>query len=195
MALNKKILSQIILLLIGILLIFFIYFYSNQKQKSVKKIQKDKIIGEKVLPENTSTFEDIQYEGMDINGNEFIINAKYAEFQNDIPNIINMEKILCRFFFKDGTILKITSDFGVYDNISNDMQFEQNVEMYHSENRLFSDKANFVNLENNLIVQGNVIAKGLDGDLSADKMDFDLTEKKLRISMYNQDKVNIRVNY
>ena len=195
MALNKKILSQIILLLIGILLIFFIYFYSDQKQKPFKKIEKDKIIGEKVLPENTSTFEDIQYEGMDINGNEFIINAKYAEFENDIPNIINMEKILCRFFFKDGTVLKITSDFGVYDNISNDMQFEQNVEMYHLENRLFSEKANFVNSENNLIVQGNVIAKGLDGDLSADKMDFDLTEKKLRISMYNQDKVNIRVNY
>ena len=100
MALNKKILSQIILLLIGILLIFFIYFYSDQKQKPIKKIEKDKIIGEKVLPENTSTFEDIQYEGMDINGNEFIINAKYAEFQNDIPNIINMEKILCRFFLK-----------------------------------------------------------------------------------------------
>jgi len=67
--------------------------------------------------------------------------------------------------------------------------------MYYLENTLFSDKANFVNSENYLFVQGNVIAEGLVGNLSADKMNFDLTEKKLRISMYNEDKVNIRVNY
>ena len=106
-----------------------------------------------------------------------------------------MERILARFFFKDGTILKITSDYGTYDNITNDMEFEQNVKMYYLEKKLFSEKANFVNSENSLFVEGNVIAEGAEGDLSADKMDFDLTEKKLRISMYNQDKVNIRVNY
>ena len=121
--------------------------------------------------------------------------SEYAEFKNDLPNIINMENILCRFFFKDGTVLKITSDFGIYNNITNDMEFEQNVKMYYLENTLFSDKANFVNSENYLFVQGNVIAEGLVGNLSADKMNFDLTEKKLRISMYNEDKVNIRVNY
>ena len=75
------------------------------------------------------------------------------------------------------------------------MEFEQNVKMYYLEKKLFSEKANFVNSENYLFVEGNVIAEGAEGDLSADKMDFDLTEKKLRISMYNQDKVNIRVNY
>ena len=123
------------------------------------------------------------------------LHTEYAEFKNDLPNIINMENILCRFFFKDGTVLKITSDFGIYNNITNDMEFEQNVKMYYLENTLFSDKANFVNSENYLFVQGNVIAEGLVGNLSADKMNFDLTEKKLRISMYNEDKVNIRVNY
>ena len=147
------------------------------------------------MPENTSTFENIQYEGVDKSGNKFIINSEYAEFKNDIPNLINMERILARFFFKDGTILKITSDYGTYDNITNDMEFEQNVKMYYLEKKLFSEKANFVNSENYLFVEGNVIAEGAEGDLSADKMDFDLTEKKLRISMYNQDKVNIRVNY
>ncbi len=197
MVLNKKILSQIILLLIGIFIIFFTYFYSDKVKKSVKKTEEEKIIkqDDRKAPENTSTFEDIQYEGVDSNGNNFIINSKYAEFKNDIPNIINMENVICRFFFKDGTVLKITSDFGVYDNILNDMEFEQNVKMYYLEKRLFAEKANFINSKNYLFVEGNVIAEGLEGDLAADKMDFDLTEKKLRISMYNEDKVNIRVNY
>ena len=197
MGLNKKTFSQIILLLIGIFIIFFTYFYSDKVKKSVKKTEEEKIIkkDDREPTENTSTFENIQYEGIDRNGNNFIINSEYAEFKNDIPNIINMENVICRFFFKDGTVLKITSDFGVYDNILNDMEFEQNVKMYYLEKRLFAEKANFINSKNYLFVEGNVVAEGSEGDLAADKMDFDLTEKKLRISMYNEDKVNIRVNY
>ena len=179
----------------GFLIIFFTYFYTDKQKKAVKKTEQEKILEGKKLEENTSTFENIQYEGIDGNGNKFIINSEYAEFKNDMPNIIDMERILARFFFKDGTVLKITSDFGIYDNITNDMEFEQNVKMYYLEKRLFSEKANFVNSENYLFVQGNVVAQGSEGDLSADKMDFNLAEKKLRISMYNEEKVNIRVNY
>mgnify|MGYP001226376650 CR=1 FL=1 len=192
--LNKKILSQIMLLLLGVFIIFFTYFYTD-KQKNVKKTEEKKIAKTNEQIQNKSTFENIQYEGVDANGNEFVINSAYAEFENDTPNIIDMRNILCKFFFKDGTVLRIISDFGVYDNITNDMSFEQNVKMYYLESTLFAEKADFVNSKNYLFVQGNVVAEGLEGGLKADKMNFDLTEKKLRISMYNEDKVNIKVNY
>ena len=192
--LNKKMLSQITLLLLGVLIIFFTYFYTD-KQKTVKKTEKEKVVKTNEQLQNKSTFENIQYEGTDANGNKFIINSAYAEFENETPNIIDMRNIVCKFFFKDGTVLRITSDFGVYDNITNDMSFEQNVKMYYLESRVFAEKADFVNSKNYLFVQGNVIAEGLEGNLKADKMNFDLTEKKLRISMYKEDKVNIRVNY
>tara|TARA_B100001029_G_scaffold130246_1_gene109191 strand:- start:765 stop:1367 length:603 start_codon:yes stop_codon:yes gene_type:complete len=193
--LNKKLIFQMTLILMGFFIIFFTYFYTDKQKETVKKPEQEEILEEKTLEENTSTFENIQYEGIDKNGNKFIINSEYAKFKNDLPNIIDMEKILARFFFKDGTVLKITSDYGIYDNITNDMEFEQNVKMYYLEKKLFSEKANFVNSENYLFVQGNVIAEGDEGDLSADRMDFDLVEKKLKISMYNREKVNIKVNY
>tara|TARA_B100000945_G_scaffold217640_1_gene175624 strand:+ start:982 stop:1584 length:603 start_codon:yes stop_codon:yes gene_type:complete len=193
--LNKKLIFQMTLILMGFFIIFFTYFYTDKQKETVKKTEQEEILEEKTLEENTSTFENIQYEGIDKNGNKFIINSEYAKFKNDLPNIIDMEKILARFFFKDGTVLKITSDYGIYDNITNDMEFEQNVKMYYLEKKLFSEKANFVNSENYLFVQGNVIAEGDEGDLSADRMDFDLVEKKLKISMYNREKVNIKVNY
>ena len=192
--LNKKIFFQITLLVLGILIIFFTYFYTD-KQKIVKKTEVIEIEKTNEQLQNKSTFENIEYEGTDANGNRFIINSEYAEFENDMPNIIDMRNIVCKFFFKDGTVLKIISDFGVYDNITNDMSFEQNVKMYYLENRLFAEKADFVNSKNYLFVEGNVVAESSDGDLMADKMNFDLTAKKLRISMYNEDKVNIRVNY
>ena len=190
---NKRILSQITLLLLGVIIIFFTYFYAG-KDKTKKTVDvKEKEITEEI--QNKNTFENIKYEGVDASGNQFVINSEYAEFENETPNLIDMRNILCNFYFKDGTILKITSDFGVYDNLTNDMSFEQNVKMFYLESKLFSEKANFVNSENYLFVEGNVIAEGLEGNLKADKMNFDLTKKKLRISMYNQDKVNIKVNY
>ena len=189
---NKRILSQITLLLLGVIIIFFTYFYAG-KDKTKKTVEVKKEITEEIR--NKNTFENIKYEGVDASGNQFVINSEYAEFENETPNLIDMRNILCNFYFKDGTVLKITSDFGVYDNLTNDMSFEQNVKMFYLESKLFSEKANFVNSENYLFVEGNVIAEGLEGNLKADKMNFDLTKKKLRISMYNQDKVNIKVNY
>ncbi len=192
--LNRKILFQIILILLGILIIFFTYF-NNQEQKDTLK-QTEKKIGEiEVEDRNISTFENIQYDGIDSNGNKFIINSDYAEFENDKPNIIYMKEMICRFFFKDGTVLRVTSNRGTYDNVSNNMEFEENVKMYYLENRLFSEKASFINSENYLLVEENVVGESPDGNLIADKLDFDLIEKKMKISMYNQDKVNIRLNY
>ena len=147
------------------------------------------------IKEGLNTFENIEYEGKDANDNKFIINSEYAEFTSEKTNIIYMKKMFCRFFFKDGTILKITSDEGVYNNITNDIEFENNVKMYYLENRLFSEKASFINSENYLLVQDDVVGEGPLGNLAADKVNLDLIDKKMKISMYNESKVNIKVNY
>jgi len=192
--LNRKILFQITLILLGILIIFFTYFH-NQEQKKILKQEEKKIDKAEEESRNVSTFENIQYDGIDSNGNKFLINSEYAEFENDKTNIIYMKKMVCRFFFKDGTVLRVTSNRGVYDNITDNMEFEENVKMYYLENRLFSEKASFVNSENYLLVEENVVAESPEGNLVADRLDFDLIEKKMKISMYNEDKVNIKVNY
>ena len=60
---------------------------------------------------------------------------------------------------------------------------------------LFSEKANFFNVKNELLIEGNVKTKSPEGELQADKLDFNLGSKKLKISMYNDKKVNIKVNF
>ena len=67
--------------------------------------------------------------------------------------------------------------------------------MQNLENRLYSEKAFYKNSENYLLVEDSVVGEAPEGNLVADKLDFDLNEKKLKISMYNQDKVNIKLNY
>ena len=194
--LNKKLIFQICLIFLGIIIIFFTYFYKGNEEKIAKTLPEAK---KNTLSQDEnkkiSTFEDVQYEGLDKNGNKFIINSDFAEFESDKSNLIYMKQVFCRFFFKDGTVLKIVSDKGIYDNISNDMEFEDNVEMYYLENELYSDKANFVNSENYFIVQGNVIGEGPLGNVAADKLNVDLIQKKMKISMYNESNLNIKVNY
>jgi len=194
--LNKAKFIQISLLLLACLLIFFTYFFSLKKKQpstnldQIKTIKPDEQKGKAV-----NTFLDVQYGGFDKNGNRFVIDSKYANFEIDRPNVIRMEQVLCTFYFKDGTNLTIVSDYGIYNNVTDDMEFAENVKMNYLENILFSEKANFFNVENELLIEGNVKTKSPEGELQADKLDFNLDSKKLKVSMYNDKKVNIKVNF
>ena len=106
-----------------------------------------------------------------------------------------MKGVLCYFYFKDGNVLEIRSETGTYNNVTLDMNFAENVNMFYKENALFSDKADFSNAENRLLVEGNVKTQGPNGELIGDKLNFDFIEKKLKISMYNEEKVNIKTNF
>ena len=194
--LNKTKFIQISLLLIAFFLIFFTYFSNLKKKQASTNLDQIKTIepdGQKEKAVNT--FVDVQYSGFDKNGNRFIIGSRHANFEIERPEIIRMEQILCNFYFKDGTKLTIISDFGIYNNVSDDMEFTENVKMNYLENVLFSEKANFFNVKNELLIEGNVKTKSPEGELQADKLNFNLDSKKLKISMYNDKKVNIKVNF
>ena len=194
--LNKTKFIQITLLLLAFLLIFFTYFLNLKKKQpstSVDQIETIKPDGQKEKAVNT--FLDVEYNGFDKSGNRFVIGSKYANFEIDKPNIVRMEQILCIFYFKDGTNLTIVSNYGIYNNVTDDMEFTENVKMNYLENVLFAEKANFFNVKKELTIEGDVKTKGPEGQLNADKLEFDLNSKKLKISMANYEKVNIKVNY
>ena len=195
--LNKTKFIQISLLLLAFFLIFFTYFFNlKKKQPSTTNLDQIKTIepdGQKEKVVNT--FLDVQYSGFDKNGNKFVIGSKYANFKIDRPNVIRMEQTLCTFYFKDGTNLTIVSDYGIYNNVTDDMEFTENVKMNYLENILFSEKANFFNVKNKLLIEGNIKTKSPEGELQADKLDINLDSKKLKTSMYNDKKVNIKVNF
>ena len=106
-----------------------------------------------------------------------------------------MKNIICHFNFKDGTVLEIRSKTGTYNNVTLDMSFTENVNMFYEDSSLFSDKADFSNANSLLVVEGNVRTQNPDGDLMADKLNFDFTDKKLKVSMYNEDRVNIKTKF
>ena len=194
---KKKNTIQLILLTVGILLIFLTYFSGPIKKDEHQKTSEDisGIKGDKEEDKNKNIFEDLEYKGKDNNGNKFVIFSEYSDFQTDKPELINMKNIVCYFNFKDGTVLEIRSKTGTYNNVTLDMSFTENVNMFYEDSSLFSDKADFSNANSLLVVEGNVRTQNPDGDLMADKLNFDFTDKKLKVSMYNEDRVNIKTKF
>ena len=193
---RKKTAIQLMQLTVGFLLVIFIYFLNpaNKKQEKIlEDISDIKDTGSDI--ENKNIFENLEYRGVDKNKNEFVIFSEYSEFKTEEPSIINMKNVSCFFYFKDGTILEIRSKTGIYNNVTLDMSFEENVNMFYMDNSLVSDKADFSNENNNLIIEGNVTTQSQKGELMADKLNFDFSDKKLKASMYNEDRVNIKTSF
>ena len=97
---KRKTLIQISLVSFGLLIIFFTYFYSGNKNVSLDKVVEKEIEKGVIEKEGFNTFENITYEGKDSNDNDFVLNAEYAEFATNESNIIYMKKIVCSFFLK-----------------------------------------------------------------------------------------------
>ena len=193
---NKKKIFQLSLIFIGLLIIFFTYFFNlEKKQPSEVVTETETKENEEFLEEGVNRFENVEYKGIDNTGNKFTIGSQFAEFKKEKPELIFMENVECFFTFKDNTMLLISSKKGIYNNISNDMQFSEDVKMDYLENTIFSDRANFNNYENQLLIAGNVRGDGPTTNLKADELDFDLNTKDLKISMYSEERVKIKTKF
>ena len=193
---NKKKIFQFSLVFIGLLIIFFTYFFNLEKKQPSEVVNETKTKeNEEFLEEGVNRFENVEYKGIDNTGNKFTIGSQFAEFKKEKPELIFMENVECFFTFKDNTVLLISSKKGIYNNISNDMQFSEDVKMDYLENTIFSDRANFNNYENQLLIAGNVRGDGPTTNLKADELDFDLNTKDLKISMYSEERVKIKTKF
>ena len=97
------------------------------------------------------------------------------------------------FYFKDNTKLIMNSEKGLYNNKTLDMIFEKNVVATYEGSELFGEKIIYLNEEKTLEVSNNVRLVDVKGNISADKLLFDLQTKKLDISSY-KNKINTNIN-
>ena len=190
---KNNLIIQITLLGLAILLIFFTYF-SKKKEPSIAKNEDSLEINSKIQDTEKNFFENVEYKGIDLKGNRYIIKSKFAEFELDRPEIINMKIMKATFYFKDGTTLKVDSDQGYYNNKLKDILFRYNVNALYGEDILLSESLFYSNSEGLITVTEDVKVTNLENKLFADKVEFDLSTKKLNITMFKNDQVNIILN-
>ena len=197
---KKKIyLTQILFLVSGLIILF--YTYKDNKTEMIKE-KNSEINQQNFLPqeaenknsESGDTFYNIKYSGIDLAGNRYILKAEKATTDKSNNEIVMMYSVNAVFYFKDETELKIFSKEGIYNNKTLDITFTKEVEAKYANNRLFSQKAEYSNSNNHVLISNNVIIESEKGNMFADKLFFDIEKKTLNISSLNDGKINANIN-
>ena len=197
MTLRKKKLRliQLSLFIAGLLIIFFTYYNKEKSTEEIvsketqEKIKKQMAVGS----DAEDIFFNIEYSGIDLAGNRYILKSKEAYSSKSQKEIINMRSVEAIFYFKDETILNVKSDLGTYNNQTLDMNFENNVEASYENSELFAQKAEYSNSNSYLIISDKVKVKDTRGSMVADKLLFDIKKKTLNIASFNDGKINANV--
>ncbi len=162
--------------------------YQDKKEEPVVQLEAQ-------TDPNVNSFSDIEYSGFDLNGNRYVLQAEKADFKTETPELINMKIVFAKFYLKDNTILSVTSDLGLYNNKTLDIEFKDNVKADYSTHTLLSDLLSYSNLNAKLIAVGNVRGKSLDkGEFFSDNLEYNLTDKTLNFSMSGTKQVNVKIN-
>jgi hypothetical protein len=185
--------KNLLLIQITIFLVASALLYNTYSDKSTNERKSFVKIEAETSPE-TNSFTDIEYSGFDLNGNRYVLKAVQANFETETPQIINMKIVKADFFLKDGTILTIISDEGVYNNVTLDMEFTNNVKADYLTHTIFSDLLSYTNSKAKLIATGNVIGESIEkGEFSADNVEYDMKNKTLNFSMFSNKQVEVKI--
>ena len=189
---------QITLLAFGVLTIFFTYIKdeSDRAENLISSETKKKI--EKQISNQKSNNEDIfyniEYSGFDLNGNRYNIKSKEATNSKESVELVNMKFVEAKFYFKDNTILNITSDYGKYNNKSLDVEFFSNVNGNYLSSKLFAQKAEYSNSKGFVVVSQDVKIIDKRGTMFAEKLLFDIKEETLKITSEKNEKIKANIN-
>ena len=189
---------QFFLLAFGIAIIYATYYDQNSETNTemISKTNKEKIKkqSEGKVSDKKDIFFNVEYTGLDLNGNRYNLKSEEAYFDELQKEITHMNIVQAIFYFKDDTVLYVWADNGIYNGKTLDMKFESNVRADYLESKLFAEKAEYSNTSSYLSIYDNVRINDKRGNLIADKLLFDITKQKLDISSVNDGRINTNVN-
>tara|TARA_S200000501_G_scaffold360027_1_gene386633 strand:- start:543 stop:1145 length:603 start_codon:yes stop_codon:yes gene_type:complete len=194
---NKLRVLQFSLLIIGISIIYFTYYKKEEtaKQEIIPKQTQERIKNQIAnQPEGYEVFSNIEYSGLDLSGNRYILKAKQAYNKEKEQEVVNLISVEAFFYFKDNTVLKVISEKGTYNNKTLDMNFYDNIKAIYQNSLLFAQKAKYSNQNGNLIISEKVKLEDKQGTIFADKLLFDIKKQTLNVKAFKDNKINGNIN-
>jgi len=181
-------------LVIAIIILFFTTYYSSDKDKIADADKNGSTENANKLTEKISNIiENVNYTGTNNRGTFFELNAAIAEQKYNEPNLSRLQDVFVVIRLKNLRTIHIQSDKAVFNKISNDCEFFENVKITEQDNVITSDNLDFYNSKNFLQAYNNVEYSGMKGALIADKVDVDLLKNEANIFMFKKnDKVKIK---
>ena len=187
--------SQIIQ--IGIIITIFIVIFSTYKYLSktknnsniIKKSETNILTAEK----NDEKFDkniisELSYKSLDDNGNLYEINSASGTIQGEDENSLLLQTVEAKIVIINYGTVYILSDNALYNKISLDTHFYENVNLKYHYHDIKSDDLFLRYSEKKVKISNNVHYKNQDSELMADEIKMNLLTKVSKIYMTNKKK-------
>ena len=197
---KKSLQFSLVILLILSSIVFYKKFFTENTNLVTKKLDEKKIedsdSNKDINKKNSNLIETLKYVSQDLAGNIYIINAKTAEFEKDKADNVILFKVEAEIIRQNEETIKIYSESANYNKKSNNTVFKKAVSINYADQLIKSEVVK-LNFSKNLIeIIENVYYMNNNTEIYADKVELDLSKKKMKISMINQnDNIQIKGKY
>tara|TARA_B100000674_G_C37788978_1_gene890817 strand:- start:96 stop:689 length:594 start_codon:yes stop_codon:yes gene_type:complete len=195
---NKTIIQIILSVLIILsLLVFYNTYFRNDKKPSLQTEKLD----EKEIKKNdkqnlkSNLIYNLDYKSTDIDNNQYFINSE-SGIMSESGSEFLMNKVNARIILNDLSVIIISSDKALYNNVNYNTKFYGNVVAKYEEQTIFSQNINLDFEARRAIIYQDVIFQNLKTKLKTDKIEFDLVTKNILMSMNNKNnKINLKSKF
>lgn len=193
MEIQKKMLISLVF--IGFFLIiatYFYYPYITKIKKTKNEITEIEIV-ENFKDDQNTFFENIEYKGLYDVDKTFLVTANKARILNDNPEIVFMTEMKVVLYLNDGRVVNISSNDGSYNKVTYDCFFQNNVKATDGETTILSDNLDLLAAENFMKIYHNVKLDNPTGNLIADEINYDFETKNLKVTMFDEEQIQMKV--
>tara|TARA_B100000686_G_scaffold5699_1_gene5730 strand:+ start:360 stop:950 length:591 start_codon:yes stop_codon:yes gene_type:complete len=191
---NKKVIIQLLLLIVlfGIIIsVFFLYFNKEKNIKEENKIT-NKAIQTEIDSETGTLIKDINYSFSDPSGNYYELFSELGEVDISDSDKMLMTNVVANIYLKNSATIKIVSKYANYNKIDHETNFFENVEVTHLIHKANSENLDISFKKNIAIMYNNVVYNKPGTQLIADRLEIDLISKNTKILMDNKsEKIKI----
>ncbi len=193
--------KTVIQLLIFFIIVIFLYFFIKntflQEQKEIVSLDlsKEEIIEEiKTDKKEKNIIEKINYISIDAEGNEYILSADHGKESIENPDIIILEKVVGKIKLKGKSDIEIKSDFAIYNSITFDTKFYENVLGSFDDSKISSDNLDLFFKNNKAKMYNNIKYLDKNTDANADEISFNLLNGDVNIKMFDKNQKILIIN-
>ena len=173
------------------LTIIFLFYYKYFPSNKEPLITQSTNGNSKSLKAESNLINDMRYKTTDGNGNKYFIYSKYGETDINNSEIILMKNVVARIEIFEKDTIYIKSLSAKYNTTSYETNFNKDVELKYLDHEIFSENMDLSFQKNFVWLYTNVIYKGFDYKLFADKIEIDLITKNSKIYTDDDEKVKI----
>lgn len=180
----KKKLNIFIILILSLTLIFYLYYLNTNK--GYIQIQGTNNNLNSSLESGLTKFTNVEYKSKTSNNKIYTTKGASAFFENNNPDLIQINDVYSYTNLRDGSILKINSDKANYFKKNKNIFYIGNVVITNLDKKITSNEARYIPEKNIIELDGNIIMTSLNSKVIGDQAKLNTVTNEIEIFMISK---------